>query len=77
MVYCYSDNLMPELQNTARSCRQHGRAAASLTSPRPGDVISVPEKSILLGVGVSILSVFIAALDYPANNVSACYELHR
>jgi hypothetical protein len=55
-VFCYSDNLIPELPNTVHSCSWHGPAAASLTSVWPGNVIPVPETSIQLGVGMHCLT---------------------
>jgi hypothetical protein len=52
----YSDNLIPELPNTAHSCSRHGPAATWLTSARPGSVIPVPKTSTLLEVRVRCLS---------------------
>jgi hypothetical protein len=55
-VYCYLDNLIPELPNTAYSCGLRGPATAFLTSAWPCNVMPVPETSVLLGVGVHCLS---------------------
>jgi hypothetical protein len=52
---CYLDNLIPEPPNTAHNCRRHRAADASLTSARSGNVVPVPETSILLGVGIHCL----------------------
>jgi hypothetical protein len=48
----YSDNLIPELPNTAHSCSQDGLATAWLLSERPQSVIPVPKISTLLGAAV-------------------------
>jgi hypothetical protein len=55
-VQMYSDNLIPQLLNTAQSCSRHSPAAAWLTLAWPGNVLPVPETSALLGVGVHCLS---------------------
>jgi hypothetical protein len=73
-VYCYTDNLTPDLRNTAHGCSGHGPAAAWLWSSRPGNVISVLQ-NIYSVWRRSTLSILIATLVYAANNVSVCYEL--
>jgi hypothetical protein len=55
-LYCYSDNLIPGLPNTAHRCSRHGLVAASLTSAQSGHVVPVPKTSTLFGVGVHCLS---------------------
>ena len=56
-IRIYSDNLIPELRNTAHSCSRHGSAAAWLSSAWPGNVIPVPKTSTLLGVRVLSISM--------------------
>jgi hypothetical protein len=73
ILQIYSGNLICELPNTAHICSRHGPAAAWLTSAWPGNVIPVPET---YSVGSrSTLSIFIATLDYPADNVSLSLSL--
>jgi hypothetical protein len=55
-IQLYSDNLIPELPNTAHSCSRHCPAPAWLTSARPGYIIPVRKISTVLRVRVHCLS---------------------
>jgi hypothetical protein len=45
----YSDNLIPELPDTAHRYNQDGLVTAWLTSEWPGNIIPIPEVPTLLG----------------------------
>ena len=45
VLLCGSDNLIPELPNTAHSCGQQGPVTAWFGSARPDNVIPVPKTS--------------------------------
>jgi hypothetical protein len=51
-ILCETDNLIPELHNTANSCSLHGPVTDWFRSARPGNVIPVPKTSTFWGVGV-------------------------
>ena len=54
-LLCESDNLIPELTNTAYSCGRHGPVTACFRSARSGNVIPVPKTSTSEGVEVYIV----------------------
>lgn len=51
-----SDNLIPELPNSAYSCSRHSPGTAWFCSAQPGNFIPVLKTSTFLGVGVHRLS---------------------
>ena len=54
-ILCESNNLIPELLNTAYSFGWHGLVPAWFRSAQTGNVIPVPKTLTLLGVGILCL----------------------
>jgi hypothetical protein len=86
LVYCYSDNLIPELPHTAHSCSGHGPPATSLTLAWPGKCYTCSRNTYSVGststlssssqhsITLLILSLF--AMDYLVRNVWHSTSLH-